>query len=339
MKKVKKIMRKKHFSVLLNILDQIETRKNIIFIATTNNVKELPPQIKDRFSGSMFNIPHFDFNRRKNLIQKPLDDNSLGDNRNGFDDETGDRSNFEKEASPTEQCDQKMVFAANLNDGDATVITKKSSNFSCRDINEMRDGAKILALRKYVDEGFNITQLHIPVTREHFIEAIREIQAIKRETAPSYWKQYKETFRDFYPLFLSTVQVVAGLGLQFYGMKQQSNFARSCHVDQLELMETFQASQMEFYERTHGQQVIFQNKVHIEQMAQQKSLQEESNKQQLQLQKTAQADQLQQSKNAGDDQLALQRSTAKWQWYTQLGFGALDVIAKTIPYILRAGNG
>ena len=35
-------------SVLLNIIDQFEEHKNILFIATTNNIKDMPAPIKDR---------------------------------------------------------------------------------------------------------------------------------------------------------------------------------------------------------------------------------------------------------------------------------------------------
>ncbi len=314
----------KMLSVLLNILDSLETHKNIIFIATTNDIKVLPPQIKDRFSGSIFKIPNFDFKRREQFYHYIKNKRA--------------KNNFEKERTElTEEFNEEIEFDVVLDDKEIKDLSKKSSNFEGRDLNEVQDAASMLALRKYVDEDFNIIQLCIPVTKECFIAAIQEIQVIKRETASGFWKRHKETFREFYPLFLSTFQVVAGLGLQWFSMNQQYKLAQTNHNDQLALMSTFQASQMKFYESTHDQQVdfqdrvqkeqaVFQNKVHIEQMAQQKVLQEKANEQQLAFQKRVHKDQLELSRELSHQQLMMQLHMSTWGLILQGTLGLCGLI-------------
>ncbi len=133
-------------SVLLNILDRLDNHKNIIFIATTNDVEVLPPQIKDRFSGSLFKIPNFNDKRREKFFHHRKNKRVKND--------------FEKERTElTEEFNEEIEFDDVLDDKEAKELSKKTYNFEGRDLNEVQALASMLALRKYVDEDFNITQL------------------------------------------------------------------------------------------------------------------------------------------------------------------------------------
>ncbi len=55
------------------IFDDLEKRPNIIVFGATNNIKDMPPALRDRFSLSIIEIPHADLKVKKDMLVFYLD--------------------------------------------------------------------------------------------------------------------------------------------------------------------------------------------------------------------------------------------------------------------------
>lgn len=182
----------------LGILDHCETHKNLLFIATTNEIKKLPPQIKDRFCGSMFKIELPDSKRREKFIDSLLEDNNSSEEKT---------ENNRVELSFIVPTLIPLKFVTALDGRDKKWLTKQTNSFSMRQLNAMKSLAYIFALERNVDTEFNIKNYEIEMTLDDYKNSISCIQVIAKENSKTILKRYYKVFKEIYPLITPFLQI------------------------------------------------------------------------------------------------------------------------------------
>lgn len=289
--------------VLFNILDLCET-SNLLFIATTNEIKKLPIQIKDRFCGSMYKIDAPDTKRLTHYFARILSKDAATDLPIlSSDEDEVPKQDSEIDAITIDYAGNSKTLA---------LLASKAKGFSMRQANEVKRLAIITALERYVDKDFNITEPTIILNLDDYKKALAEIHAIKKAVTSTDWKWYKKRFMDVYPIIVPLIQIGAGLYLQHKGMIMQQDFAQSCHNNQMNFSAMTQEQQREMSERHHDNQMVMQKSHHKAQMKH--------------------------SEKVADDQYKLQKSSSWWSWGTQ----AVSVVAGVgigVAALLLKGSG
>ncbi len=251
----------------LGILDHCETHKNLLFIATTNEIKKLPPQIKDRFCGSMFKIAMPDSKRREKFIDSLFEDNDS--------DEENDESNEFKLAKAMPSL-PPLKFVQAFNRNDKNWLTKQTSSFSMRQLNAMKCLAYLFALERNVDDEFTLNNCEIEVAIDDYKNSIAYIRTIAKENSKTVWKRYYKIFKEIYPFITQFLHLVGSLGLQYHGSRMQIDFANTWQERQA-------LAQKEFQEASHQETIALQRIHNKESLV----LAERSSKEQLEVQKNS----------------------------------------------------
>lgn len=229
--------------VLFSLLDECDLHKNILFIATVNEIKNLPEQIKDRFRRNVYKIDLPDYKRRKQFIKKcfikmhkELEEN-FG----------------EKEISLED--DNNIFYSFELIRKDYDYLAKKTNGFSIRDLIDMGEQAIEYGLAKAYDKEFNIDSQHIVVTQADYIKALKKICALKREMSTGYTEWYKEKLKEWGPIIMP----VLGLYLQYKSQCAQIALANVFHEQQMTLQRKVAGDQLQVSKNASKEQLALQN--------------------------------------------------------------------------------
>jgi SpoVK/Ycf46/Vps4 family AAA+-type ATPase len=207
---------KRALEILLGLLDLLDTHKNLLFIATTNEIKKLPSRLRDRFCGSMYKINPLDLIRRQKFME-----NFIGDEEDGGGTELKDKESAEE---VTDDAITSIKFILDLSESDQNSLVRKASGFSMRQLREMKSLAKLFGLQRCVDKDFNILQDIILVKMDDYTNAIQELYQIKKESSRIDWEKYKETFKAVYPFIFPLLLMVLNLYLRQKHIQPQRAF-------------------------------------------------------------------------------------------------------------------
>lgn len=239
---------------LLGILDHCEAHKNVLFIATTNEIKDLPEQLKDRFCGSTFKIEKPDFERCKKLINALFEDDIIKEENNFIINDTDEL-----------EVEKKITFIHIVDSTNISWITKQviGLKFTQRQLLAMESLARIFALQRNCDEKYTILEDEIEICLQDYKNSIQYIQIISKENSKSLWNRYYKNFKEIYPLVIQLLHLGGSLYLQHHGTKMQLEFSNMWQ-------ERLAKSQKEFQEQSHRETMLLQRQHNQESLEQSK---------------------------------------------------------------------